>query len=33
MIKIAGYQKLTLLDYKGMMACILFVGGCNYKCA
>ena len=33
MVRIAGYQKLTLLDYKGMMACILFVGGCNYRCS
>lgn len=30
---INGFQKLTLLDYPGKMACIIFTGGCNYNCA
>lgn len=29
---ISGLQKLTLLDYPSKMACIIFTGGCNYKC-
>ena len=31
-MKIFGLQKLTLLDYPGKMAAILFVGGCNFRC-
>lgn len=31
-MKISGLQKLTLLDYPGKMAAILFVGGCNFRC-
>ncbi len=27
-----GLQKLTLLDYPGMVACTLFSCGCNYRC-
>lgn len=28
----AGFQKLTLLDYPGKVACILFTNGCNFRC-
>lgn len=31
-MKIAGLQKLTLLDYPGKMACTLFTVGCNFRC-
>ena len=29
---IHGLNKLTLLDYPGHMACLIFTGGCNYLC-
>jgi pyruvate formate lyase activating enzyme len=29
---IGGFQKLTLLDFPGKVACILFTPGCNFKC-
>ncbi|NLV50792.1 MAG: anaerobic ribonucleoside-triphosphate reductase activating protein [Clostridiales bacterium] len=29
---ICGFQKLTLLDYPGKVACTVFTGGCNYRC-
>lgn len=32
MIKIKGIQKLTLLDYPGIVACTIFLGGCNFRC-
>ena len=31
-MKIVGLQKLTLLDYPGMVACTVFLGGCNFRC-
>jgi pyruvate formate lyase activating enzyme len=31
-MRIAGLQKLTLLDYPGKIACTLFTPGCNYRC-
>ena len=31
-MKICGLQKLTLLDYPGLMACTVFTGGCNLRC-
>lgn len=31
-MKIAGLRKLTLLDFPGRVACIVFVGGCNFRC-
>lgn len=31
-MRIAGLQKLTLLDYPSKVACIIFTQGCNYKC-
>ncbi len=29
---IAGLQKLTLLDYPGKVACIIFTPWCNFRC-
>ena len=29
---ISGLQKLTLLDYPGVVACTVFTGGCNFRC-
>ena len=31
-MKIAGLQKLTLLDFPGKVACTVFLGGCNFRC-
>lgn len=31
-MNIQGFQKLTLLDYPGKMACTLFTAGCNLRC-
>lgn len=31
-MKIAGYNKLTLLDFPGKMACTVFLAGCNIRC-
>lgn len=31
-MNIQGFQKLTLLDYPGKMACTLFTAGCNMRC-
>ena len=31
-MKIHGFQKLTLLDYPGKVACTVFTGGCNFRC-
>ena len=30
---ISGFEKLTLLDYPGKLACIIFTQGCNFKCS
>ncbi|MBO5724092.1 MAG: anaerobic ribonucleoside-triphosphate reductase activating protein [Lentisphaeria bacterium] len=27
-----GLQKLTLLDYPGLLACTVFFNGCNFRC-
>ena len=27
-----GFQKMTLLDYPGKVACTVFTGGCNFQC-
>ena len=32
MTKIAGFQKLTLLDYPGHLAATIFLSGCNFRC-
>ena len=29
---INGFQKLTLLDYPGKVACTIFTAGCNLRC-
>lgn len=29
---IGGFQKMTLLDFPGRIACILFTHGCNFRC-
>lgn len=29
---IAGLQKTTLLDYPGILASTIFLGGCNFRC-
>ena len=29
---IQGFQKMTLLDYPGQVACTVFTGGCNLRC-
>lgn len=31
-MKIVGFQKLTMLDYPGKMACLIFTAGCNFRC-
>ena len=31
-MRILGFQKLTLLDYPGKVACTIFIGGCNFRC-
>ena len=31
-MKILGFQKLTMLDYPGKMACLIFTAGCNFRC-
>lgn len=31
-MRIGGLQKLTLLDYPGKTACIVFLQGCNFRC-
>lgn len=31
-MKFVGFQKLTLLDYPGKVACTLFTLGCNFRC-
>lgn len=29
---ICGLNKTTLLDYPGKVACVIFLGGCNFRC-
>lgn len=31
-MKIAGLQKMTLLDFPGRVACTVFLGGCDFRC-
>ncbi len=31
-MKIAGLQKMTLLDFPGKIACTVFLKGCNFRC-
>lgn len=32
-MKISGLVKITLTDYPGHIACIIFTQGCNYRCS
>jgi pyruvate formate lyase activating enzyme len=31
-VKIGGFQKTTLIDYPGKVACTIFLSGCNLRC-
>jgi len=31
-MKISGFEKLTLLNYPGVVSCIIFTKGCNFRC-
>lgn len=31
-MNVQGFQKLTLLDFPGKVACTVFTGGCNLRC-
>ncbi|MEE0809063.1 MAG: anaerobic ribonucleoside-triphosphate reductase activating protein [Acutalibacteraceae bacterium] len=31
-MKISGFQKMTLLDFPGRVACTVFTAGCNLRC-
>lgn len=31
-MQISGFQKLTLLDFPGKVACIVFTARCNFRC-
>jgi len=31
-IKVAGFQKNSFIDYPGMVASVIFLGGCNMRC-
>lgn len=31
-MKISGFQKMTLLDFPGRVACTVFTAGCNMRC-
>ena len=31
-MNIRGFQKFTLVDFPGRMACVVFVGECNFRC-
>lgn len=31
-LKIAGWQKVSLIDYPGRLASVLFLAGCNMRC-
>jgi len=32
MIKVAGFQKNSFIDYPGKIASVVFLGGCNFAC-
>lgn len=32
-MRLSGIQKLTLLDFPETVSCILFTGGCNFRCS
>ena len=31
-MKIGGLQKISLIDYPGLICAIVFLQGCNFKC-
>ena len=31
-MKFHGFQKMTMLDFPEKVACIVFTGGCNFRC-
>lgn len=31
-MRIGGFQKMTVLDYPGKVACTIFLAGCNFRC-
>lgn len=31
-MRIGGFQKMTVLDYPGKVACTVFLAGCNFRC-
>ncbi|MDR0975971.1 MAG: anaerobic ribonucleoside-triphosphate reductase activating protein [Christensenellaceae bacterium] len=31
-IKVAGYQPQSFLDYPEKVSCVIFLGGCNFRC-
>ncbi len=31
-MKFYGFQKMTMLDFPGRVACLVFTGGCNLRC-
>ncbi|OGV39335.1 MAG: anaerobic ribonucleoside-triphosphate reductase activating protein [Lentisphaerae bacterium GWF2_45_14] len=31
-MNIRGFQRFTLVDFPGKMACVVFVGECNFRC-
>ena len=31
-MRILGFQKMTMLDFPGKIACTLFTAGCNFRC-
>jgi len=31
-MKICGVEKMSLVDWKGKIAVVLFLGGCNFRC-
>ena len=31
-MKIGGFQKMTVLDFPGKIACTIFTHGCNMRC-
>ena len=32
MAEIKGLQKMSLIDYPGKVSCVVFLGGCNFRC-
>jgi len=32
MMKVAGFQKNSFIDYPGKIASVIFLGGCNFRC-